>query len=164
MTLPLFLELRSRAYMTEGRNASDTEKLPEWVRRMYVENGSPDLNENKDNFHGPLIDRKHGLRKDDLIEITIDNRALTKDEDRKVGGMLIGTTRNSVDILDSNGNFISIARDVIVQIKIIAHMRKPYLEDDELLTFEKEDMRRRANVQEKAEKNIEGRRDGHIWD
>tara|TARA_A200000159_G_scaffold154369_2_gene167154 strand:+ start:231 stop:683 length:453 start_codon:yes stop_codon:yes gene_type:complete len=150
--------------MTEGRNASDTEKLPEWVRRMYVENGSPDLNENKDNFHGPLIDRKHGLRKDDLIEITIDNRALTKDEDRKVGGMLIGTTRNSVDILDSNGNFISIARDVIVQIKIIAHMRKSYLEDDELLTFEKEDMRRRANVQEKAEKNIEGRRDGHIWD
>ena len=164
MTLPLFLELRSRAYMTEGRNASDTEKLPEWVRRMYVENGSPDLNENKDNFHGPLIDRKHGLRKDDLIEITIDNRVLTKDEDRKVGGMLIGTTRNSVDILDSNGNFISIARDVIVQIKIIAHMRKSYLEDDELLTFEKEDMRRRVNVQEKAEKNIEGRRDGHIWD
>ena len=150
--------------MTGGRNASDTEKLPEWARRMYVENGSPDLNENKDNFHGPLIDRKHGLRKDDLIEITIDNRVLTKDEDRKVGGMLIGTTRNSVDILDSNGNFISIARDVIVQIKIIAHMRKSYLEDDELLTFEKEDMRRRANVQEKAEKNIEGRRDGHIWD
>ena len=150
--------------MTGGRNASDTEKLPEWARRMYVENGSPDLNENKDNFHGSLIDRKHGLRKDDLIEITIDNRVLTKDEDRKVGGMLIGTTRNSVDILDSNGNFISIARDVIVQIKIIAHMRKSYLEDDELLTFEKEDMRRRANVQEKAEKNIEGRRDGHIWD
>ena len=150
--------------MTGGRNASDTEKLPEWARRMYVENGSPDLNENKDNFHGALIDRKHGLRKDDLIEITIDNRVLTKDEDRKVGGMLIGTTRNSVDILDSNGNFISIARDVIVQIKIIAHLRKPYLEDEELLKFEKEDMRRRANVQEKAEKNIEGRRDGHIWD
>lgn len=150
--------------MTGGRYASDTEKLPEWARRMYVENGSPDLNENKDNFHGALIDRKHGLRKDDLIEITIDNRVLTKDEDRKVGGMLIGTTRNSVDILDSNGDFISIARDVIVQIKIIAHLRKPYLEDDELLTFEKEDMRRRANIQEKAEKNIEGRRDGHIWD
>ena len=114
---------------------------------------------------GALIDRKHGLRKDDLIEITIDNRVLTKDEDRKVGGMLIGTTRNSVDILDSNGNFISIARDVIVQIKIIAYLRKPYLEDDEeLLKFEKEDMRRRANVQEKAEKNIEGRRDGHSGD
>lgn len=150
--------------MTGGRNASDTEKLPEWARRMYVENGSPDLNKNKDIFYGALIDRKHGLRKDDLIEITIDNRVLTKDEDRKVGGMLIGTTRNSVDILDSNGSFISIARDVIVQIEIIAHMRKPYLEDDELLTFEKEDMRRRVNVQEKAEKNIEGRRDGHIWD
>ena len=150
--------------MTGGRNASDTEKLPEWARRMYVENGSPDLNKNKDIFYGALIDRKHGLRKDDLIEITIDNRVLTKDGDRKVGGMLIGTTRNSVDILDSNGSFISIARDVIVQIEIIAHMRKPYLEDDELLTFEKEDMRRRVNVQEKAEKNIEGRRDGHIWD
>ena len=122
--------------MTGDSNASDAKNLPEWARRMYTENGSPNLDENKDIFHGALIDRKHGLRKDDLIEITIDDRVLTKDEDRKVGGMLIGTTRNSVDILDSNGNFLSIAREVIVQIKIIAHLRKPYLEDEELLTFE----------------------------
>lgn len=150
--------------MAGGSNASNAKNLPEWARKLYVENGSPNLDENKDVFHGALIDRKHGLRKDDLIEITLDDRVLTKDDDRKVGGMLIGTTRNSVDIIDSGGNFISIARDFIVQIKIIAHLRKPYLEDEELLTFEKEDMRRRANVQEKAEKNIEGRRDGHIWD
>ena len=150
--------------MAGDRKATRIKNLPEWARKMYVESGSPDIKENDDVFHGPLIDRKHGLRKDDLIEITLDDRALTNDENRKVGGMLIGTTRNSVDILDSSDIFRSISRDVIVQIKIIIHLRKPYLEDEELLTFEKEDMRRRANVQEKAEKNIEGRRDGHIWD
>ena len=49
--------------MTGDRNASDTEKLPDWARRMYEENGSPNLDENKDIFYGALIDRKHGLRK-----------------------------------------------------------------------------------------------------
>jgi len=150
--------------MDGNRKVPSVEKIPKWAKKMYEEYGSPELNENKDIFHGALIDRKHGLRKDDLIEITIDNRVLAEEEDRKVGGMLIGITRNSVDILDSSGSFKSIARDVIVQIVIVAHLRKPYLEDEELLKFEKEDMRRRANVQEKAEKNIEGRRDGHIWD
>lgn len=150
--------------MGGNRTASIIKNLPEWAKKMYIENGSPDLKENEDIFHGPLIDRKHGLRKDDLIEISIDDRVLPKNENRKIGGMLIGTTRNSVDVLDADGNFLSISRDRIVQIKIIIHLRKTYLEDEELLTFEKEDMRRRANVQEKAEKNAEGSRDGHIWD
>ncbi len=150
--------------MVGDKTASVIKNLPEWAKKMYIENGSPNLKETEDVFHGPLIDRKHGLRKDDLIEISIDDRVLSQKENRKIGGMLIGTTRNSVDILDTEGNFLSISKDSIIQIKIIIHLRKTYLEDEELLTFEKEDMRRRANVQEKAEKNAEGSRDGHIWD
>mgnify|MGYP006102151877 FL=1 len=102
--------------------------------------------------------------KDDLIEILIDNRVLKEGEENRIGGMLIGTSRNSVDILDVNGDFRSIARVAIVEIRLVIHLRKTYLEDEELLTFEKEDIRRRANVQEQAEKQAEGSIDSHIWD
>ena len=80
--------------MVGDKTASVIKNLPEWAKKMYIENGSPDLKETEDVFHGPLIDRKHGLRKDDLIEISIDDRVLSQKENRKIGGMLIGTTRN----------------------------------------------------------------------
>ena len=66
--------------------------------------------------------------------------------------------------MDVNGDFRSIARVAIVEIRLVIHLRKTYLEDEELLTFEKEDIRRRANVQEQAEKQAEGSIDSHIWD
>jgi hypothetical protein len=65
---------------------------------------------------------------------------------------------------DNNGDFRAISRDVIIEIKLVIHMRRTYLEDEELLKFEKEDIKRRANVQEIAEKQAEGRIDSHIWD
>jgi hypothetical protein len=150
--------------MKRGRSASRVDELPSWARKIYEERGSPKIDEIEDIFHGPLMDRKYGLRKDDLIEIVIDNRALPKGEETRVRGMLIGTSRSSVDILDRSGDFRSIARDIIVEIKLVIHLRKTYLEDEELLTFEKEDMRRRSNVHEQAEKLAEGQKDSHIWD
>ena len=36
--------------------------------------------------------------------------------------------------------------------------------DRELLTFEKEDMRRRSNLHEAAERQADGRDDNHAWD
>ena len=66
--------------------------------------------------------------------------------------------------LDENGDFRSIARDVIVELRLITHLRKPYIEDRELLTFEKEDMRRRSNLHEAAERQADGRDDNHVWD
>ena len=77
--------------------------------------------------------------------------------------MLIGTTRNAVEIMDENEVFRSIARDVIVEVRLIAHMRVPYLEDREMMTFEKEDMRRRSSMQEKAEQLADGGMDSHLW-
>ena len=115
-------------------------------------------------YLSPKIKRKSGLRKDDLIEILLDSRALPKDSDPYIRGMLVGTSRNVIEILDENGDFRSIARDVIVELRLITHLRKPYIEDRELLTFEKEDMRRRSNLHEAAERQADGRDDNHVWD
>ena len=150
--------------MGTERRDSDITDLPEWARRIHEEYGAPELIDLQDKFLGPLIERKYGLRKDDLIEILLDSRALPGDSDPYIRGMLVGTSRNVVEIRDENGNFRSIARDVIVELRLITHLRKLYIEDRELLTFEKEDMRRRSNLHEAAERQADGREDNHVWD
>jgi hypothetical protein len=78
--------------------------------------------------------------------------------------MLLATTRHSVEILDEEGRFRSIARDVIVEVRLVSHLRRSYIEDEELLTFEKEDLRRRSNVHEQAERQADGGSDdSHLW-
>lgn len=148
---------------TERRGGKITD-LPEWARRIHQEYGAPELVELQDVFLGSLIKRKSGLRKDDLIEILLDSRALPNNSDPYIRGMLVGTSRNVVEILDEDGDFRSIARDVIVELRLITHLRKPYIEDRELLTFEKEDMRRRSNLHEEAERQADGGDDNHAWD
>ena len=150
--------------MSTERRSREVTDLPAWAKRIHQEYGSPELDILKDIFLGPLIKRKSGLRKDDLIEILLDSRALPKDSDPYIRGMLVGTSRNVIEILDENGDFRSIARDVIVELRLITHLRKPYIEDRELLTFEKEDMRRRSNLHEAAERQADGRDDNHVWD
>jgi len=137
-------------------------KLPDWAIGFYEDYGSPDLASLSDVFHGPLISRKSGLRKDDLIEILLDGRMIPKDREPITRGMLVGTNRNSIDILDEFGDFRSVARDVIIEIRLIAHLRKSYIEDKELLKFEKEDIKRRSEMHEKAEKTAEGY-ESNLW-
>ena len=108
------------------------------------------------------MDRKSGLRRDDLIEILLDRRMLPEDRVPHLRGMLVGTNRNSIDILDQNGEFRSIARDVIVEVRLVTHLRRTYIEDKELLKFEKDDMRRRAEMHEKAEKTSDGY-ESNLW-
>ena len=48
--------------------------LPEWAKSMWEELGSPDLDELKSVHSGDLMERRHGLRKDDLVEIQMDAR------------------------------------------------------------------------------------------
>ena len=122
------------------------------------------MSELQDVFLGPLAGRTSGLRKDDLVEILIDSRALPEKSDPYIRGMLVGTSRNVIEIWDENGDFRSIARDIIVQLRLITHLRKPYIEDKELLTFEKEEIRRRSNLHEEAERQVDGRDDNHVWD
>ena len=150
--------------MTSERRGKRIDNLPEWAKRFAEEYGAKDLDDRNDVFFGPLIDRRSGLRKDDLIKLLIDARALRAEEDPWVRGMLLATSRNAVEMLDENGEYRSIARDVIVEVRLVTHLRKPYIEDDELLTFEKEDMRRRSNVHEQAERQADGGSDdSHLW-
>lgn len=150
--------------MPSERRGKRIDNLPEWAKRFAEDYGAKDLDDRNDVFFGPLIDRRSGLRKDDLIKLLIDARALRAEEDPWVRGMLLATSRNAVEMLDENGEYRSIARDVIVEVRLVTHLRKPYIEDDELLTFEKEDMRRRSNVHEQAERQADGGSDdSHLW-
>ncbi|HIC50763.1 MAG TPA: hypothetical protein EYP01_04885 [Candidatus Poseidoniales archaeon] len=149
--------------MTGERRGKRIDDLPGWARRIHEEYGSPKLSDLNDVFHGPLIDRKSGLRKDDIIEILLDARALPPEVEPWVRGVLVGTSRNAVEILDEDGDFRSIARDVIVELRLVTHLRRPYIEDKELLTFEKEDIRRRSSLHEQAERSADGHDDSHLW-
>ena len=148
--------------MAEDRRGRRAEDLPDWARGFYEDYGSPDLDSLGDVFHGPLMERKSGLRRDDLIEILLDRRMLPEDRVPHLRGMLVGTNRNSIDILDQNGEFRSIARDVIVEVRLVTHLRRTYIEDKELLKFEKDDMRRRSEMHEKAEKPSDGY-ESNLW-
>jgi hypothetical protein len=150
--------------MSAEKSEAGIGDLPEWATRIHQEYGEPKLSELKDIFLGPLVGRKSGLRKDDLVEILLDSRALPDNSDPYIRGMLVGTSRNVIEIWDENGDFRSIARDIIVQLRLITHLRKPYIEDKELLTFEKEEIRRRSNLLEEAERQVDGRDDNHVWD
>ena len=110
-----------------------------------------------------MLERRNGLRRDDLIEILIDARALIPDSDPWVRGRLISSGKTSLEILDGDGVQRFIARDTIVQIVLIAHTRPAYIDDKELLAFEREDMKRRSTLHEKVEKETTGNDDAHLW-
>ncbi len=135
--------------------------LPAWARGFYEEYGSPDLSNLGDVFHGPLMERKFGLRRDDLVEILMDRRMLPEDRDPCLRGMMVGGRSSSIDILDELGEFRTISRDVIVEVRLISHLRRTYIEDKELIKFEKDDMKRRSEVLELAEKNSDG--ESNLW-
>ena len=137
--------------------------IPDWAIDLYSSYGSPNLSMHGDVYVGPLIGRKSGLRKDDIVEMVIDARSVRTDQPNVIRGMLISTGRSSIDILDENGDFLSFSRDFIVEIKLVAHMRPQYIDDDELLFFEREDMRRRTSVSEQAERKADGHDDSHVW-
>ena len=138
-------------------------KLPEWAASLWKDLGSPDLSKVENVYHGPLIDRRHGLRRDDLVEIELDARAYPEGSDLMIRGRLLSTGKSSIEIVDELGKFQYVARDVIVKLTLVAHTRPAYLDDEELLNFEKEDIERRGKVHEKVEKKIKGRDDHHLW-
>ncbi len=45
----------------------------------------------------------------------------------------------------------------------MAHLRKTYIEDEDLLKFEKDDMKRRSEVHEMAEETSEGHGNNLSW-
>ena len=137
--------------------------LPDWAIGLWNDLGSPSLDKLQGIHSGDLLERRNGLRRDDLIEILIDARTLLPDSDPWVRGRLISSGKTSLEILDGDGVQRFIARDTIVQIVLVAHTRPAYIDDKELLAFEREDMKRRSTLHEKVEKETTGNDDAHLW-
>ena len=137
--------------------------LPDWARSMWEELGSPNLSELQSVHTGDLMERRHGLRKDDLVEIQLDARAFREDDETWVRGRLLSSGKSSLEILTSDGEHAYIARDVIVKIVLVAHTRPAYIDDKDLLEFERADQKRRTNLHEKVEKKTKGNDDSHLW-
>ena len=137
--------------------------LPDWAKSMWEDMGSPSLADIVSVHNGDLLERRHGLRKDDLVEVQLDARAFNNGEDTWIRGRLLSSGKSSIEILSEDGKNNFIARDVIVKIVLIAHTRPAYIDDKELLAFERQDMKRRSNLHEKVEKESKGLDDTHLW-
>tara|TARA_B100001778_G_scaffold86319_1_gene70081 strand:+ start:124 stop:519 length:396 start_codon:yes stop_codon:yes gene_type:complete len=130
---------------------------------MWESLGSPKIEEMESVHTGDLMDRRHGLRKDDLVEIQIDARALRDDDETWARGRLLSSGKSSIELLTVEGEHVYLAREVIVRVVLIAHTRPAYIDDKELLEFERADQKRRSNLHEKVEKKTKGNDDSHLW-
>jgi len=137
--------------------------LPDWAQSMWEELGSPDLGEIESVHTGDLMGRRHGLRKDDLVEIQLNATTLREDDETWVRGRLLASGKSSIEILTTEGGQEYLSREAIVRVVLIAHTRPAYIDDKELLEFERTDQKRRSNLHEKVEKKSKGNDDSHLW-
>ena len=153
-----------RTMASKGRRGRKEPDLPDWALELWKQAGEPDIYAHQDVFSGPLLDRRVGLRRDDLVEVLLDARALLKDAEPWIRGRLLGTNKNSFEILTDDGRYHHVARDVIVELVLVAHLRPPYIDDRELMEFEREDAKRRNRIHEEVDKGGDsGRDDSHVW-
>jgi len=138
-------------------------QLPEWALPMWKDMGSPNLDEVADVVNGDLLKRRHGLRRDDFIEILLDARTLVEGADPWIRGRLLSSGKSSLEILCDDGRTHFVARETIARILLTAHTRPAYIDDKDLLAFERADMKRRSSLHEKVEKESKGSDDSHLW-
>ena len=149
--------------MTSRRKRRSEVNLPDWAIPLWEELGCPDLQANSDVLEGSLLSRRHGLRMDDIVEIELDARAYPKDSDLIIRCRLMSSGKNMIEIKSNGGEVSYVAKDVIVRMKLVAHMRPPYIDDEELIAYEKEDQKRRTKLHERIEKKTQGGNDSHLW-
>ena len=137
--------------------------LPDWAKSMWEDMGSPKLEDLKSVHTGDLLERRQGLRRDDLVELHLNVQAFANPEDAYIRGRLISSGKTSLEILTDDGQCEFISREVIVKMVLVAHTRPAYIDDKELLAFEREDMKRRSKLHEKVEKETKGNDDSHLW-
>jgi len=140
-----------------------TSDYPDWAMAELDKMGITDVSDFQDILYGPIADRKAGLRRDDLVEILLDSRSLNGEMDPWIRGRLISSHKSSLEIIDSEGRFRALAREVIVEIRLITHTRPPYIDDEELMTFERAEARRRNEIQEQVEKRASNSHENHQW-
>ena len=138
-------------------------EVPDWAEKMLKQMGSPKIEDFVSVVKGDLLERRHGLRRDDIISIQLDSRSLRDDDEHILRGRLLSSGKTSIELLDEDGIHQYIARDVIVKITLICHTRPAYIDDSELLTFERADMKRRNKLHETVEKKTNKSDDSHLW-
>lgn len=138
-------------------------KVPDWAEKILKQMGSPKIEDFVSVVKGDLLERRHGLRRDDIISIQLDSRSLRDDDEHIMRGRLLSSGKTSIELLDEDGVHQYIARDVIVKITLICHTRPAYIDDSELLTFERADMKRRNKLHETVEKKTNKSDDSHLW-
>ena len=138
-------------------------KVPDWAEKILKQMGSPKIEDFVSVVKGDLLERRHGLRRDDIISIQLDSRSLRDDDEHIMRGRLLSSGKTSIELLDEDGVHQYIARDVIVKIILICHTRPAYIDDSELLTFERADMKRRNKLHETVEKKTNKSDDSHLW-
>ena len=97
------------------------------------------------------------------MELHLNVQAFANPEDAYIRGRLISSGKTSLEILTDDGQCEFISREVIVKMVLVAHTRPAYIDDKELLAFEREDMKRRSKLHEKVEKETKGNDDSHLW-
>ena len=137
--------------------------LPDWAKPMWEAMGSPELDGLTPVHNGDLLERRQGLRRDDFVEIHLNAQAFADPEKAFVRGRLVSSGKTSLEILTDEGRCEFISREVIVKMVLVAHTRPAYIDDKELLAFEREDMKRRSKLHEKVEKETKGNDDSHLW-
>lgn len=138
-------------------------EVPDWAEKILKQMGSPKIEDFVSVVKGDLLERRHGLRRDDIISIQLDSRSLRDDDEHIMRGRLLSSGKTSIELLDEDGIHQYIARDVIVKITLICHTRPAYIDDSELLTFERADMKRRNKLHETVEKKTNKSDDSHLW-
>ena len=153
----------STSQPSEGSNMESTgdEKttnsgLPEWAIPLWEDLGKPDFSEFEDVRTGPLLERRSGLRRDDFVEILLDSRGLPEGMDNWMRGRLMGTNKNTLLLVTPDGAYHAVSRRIVIDVILVAHMRAAYIDDRELLDYEREDMKRRNSLQEEVEKRSTG--------
>ena len=101
--------------MTGRRKRRSDVNLPEWAIPLWEELGCPDIQANSDVLEGSLLNRRHGLRMDDIVEIELDARAYPKDSELIIRGRLMSSGKNMIEIKSNDGEVSYVAKDVIVR-------------------------------------------------
>ena len=101
--------------------------LPDWATPLWKELGSPDLDAHLSVASGDLFDRRHGLRRDDIVEVLLDVRAIPEGDDPWVRGRMMSRTPTSIEILTIEGRHVYIAREVVA-IAIVGLRRRGRLD------------------------------------
>ena len=81
------VQVRSPAGASMAKKNSVT--LPDWAKSMWEDMGSPKLEDLKSVHTGDLLERRQGLRRDDLVELHLNVQAFANPEDAYIRGRLI---------------------------------------------------------------------------